>query len=572
MPRNLHRDRHARSCCTRRRCTWGVSVLAALIPALGFAQSLPDGTLARYPGNPLLTKGEPGSYDQLKIGPRAILREAPNVWKMWYEAAPGGNQSATAYATSSDGLVWTKYPGNPVMSPSEPWEGVGGTNREDSPTTVLKEGGVYKLWYHGISDTTRQIGYAESSDGLSWTKYAGNPVLQPGPAGAWDSGSICEPRVVHTGAQYYMFYTRCIGSSGIGLATSPDGKSWTKYAGNPVLTTGSGNSWDSLQVSWGEVYHDGQRFFMWYPGKSSNTSGFSLGLATSSDGRVWMRSANNPVMTPPSQALGKGDDLGVESSPSVIRMGNTMRVYYGGFRFCCPEDTTVCLATTPATGVANRAPIVDAGADRTISLGMAAALDGTVMDDDTPAPLAIVRATWSKISGPGSVTFASPTSLDTTASFSAPGSYALALTASDTALTTTDSVTIDVLAGGPDAGGGTGDARAGSGGTGGQGGSPTGTGGATTDVPGGRAEDAGSAGAGGGSDVGGQTDAPENSTGTGGTDARDGARVDDAGASSTPRGASSSGCGCSTVPRTPPTLLLVLAGAFVVVWRRLPKR
>ena len=72
-----------------------------------FGQQLPDGALARYAGNPLLTKGPTGSYDQLKIGPRAILREAPNVWKMWYEAAPGGNQSATAYATSTDGLTWT---------------------------------------------------------------------------------------------------------------------------------------------------------------------------------------------------------------------------------------------------------------------------------------------------------------------------------------------------------------------------------------------------------------------------------------------------------------------------------
>lgn len=73
------------------------SFIAALVAIAGlggsaFGQSIPDGTLVRYSGNPLLTKGPTGSYDQLKIGPRAILREAPNVWKMWYEAVPGGNQ------------------------------------------------------------------------------------------------------------------------------------------------------------------------------------------------------------------------------------------------------------------------------------------------------------------------------------------------------------------------------------------------------------------------------------------------------------------------------------------------
>src|SRR5262245_46760129 len=278
---------------------------------------------------------------------------------MWYEAVPAGNQSTTAYATSTDGLSWTKYAGNPVMSPSAPWEGAGSTNHENSPTAILKEDGLYKLWYHAISGTTRQIGHAESPDGLNWTKYAGNPVLSPGAAGAWDAGSVCEPRVIHAGAQYFMFYTRCTGSHGIGLATSPDGRNWTKHAGNPVLSLGPSGAWDSHQVSWGEVYYDGQRFYMWYPGNAS-TTGFSLGLATSADGKSWTRSPSNPVMTPPPQPLGKGDDLGVESSPTVLRMGDTMRVYYGGFRSCCPEDTTVCLATMPASGVANRAPLVDA--------------------------------------------------------------------------------------------------------------------------------------------------------------------------------------------------------------------
>src|SRR5258708_5306673 len=300
-----------------------------------FGQQLPDGALARYAGNPLLTKGPTGSYDQLKIGPRAILREAPNVWKMWYEAAPGGNQSATAFATSTDGLTWTKYAGNPVMSPSAPWEGAGAPNHEASPTAVLKENGLYKLWYHAISGSTRQIGYAESVDGLTWTKYAGNPVLTPGPAGAWDADTVCEPRVIHPGNLYVMFYTHCAGSHGIGLATSPDGKSWTKYAGNPGLTVAPGGAWDSQQVSWGEVYYDGQRFFMWYPGHINSATGFSLGLATSTDGKTWTRSPNNPVMTPPSQPLGKGDDLGVESSPTVLRLGDTMRVYYGGLSSRC---------------------------------------------------------------------------------------------------------------------------------------------------------------------------------------------------------------------------------------------
>jgi predicted GH43/DUF377 family glycosyl hydrolase len=548
-----------------------LTLLLASAPAL--AQTLPDGALSRYAGNPMLVKGPAGSYDQLKIGPRAILREAPNVWKMWYEAAPGGNQSTTAYATSPDGLAWTKYAGNPVMTPSVAWEGSGGANHENSPTAILKEDGVYKLWYHGISNTTRAIGYAESKDGLAWTKYAGNPVLTPGPNGAWDADTVCEPRVLRVGAQYYMFYTHCAGSHGIGLATSSDGKSWTKYAGNPVLTIAAGGAWDNQQVSWGDVYYDGQRFFMWYPGrKNTDTGGFSLGLATSTDGKSWTRSPNNPVMTPPAAPLGRGDDLGVESSPSVIRMGDTMRVYYGGFRSCCPEDTTVCLATTPATGVANRAPIVDAGADQSIQQGKAATLDGTVMDDDSPVSLANVQATWSKQAGPGSVTFGSASSIDTTATFSAPGTYTLTLTASDTALSSSDNVVIVVAAGdaGTEAGAG------GAGGTADDGGSVGGGGGAGGVVGGSGAGGVqGGAGSGGASSRGGAAGAIA-TTGAGGIDqgAGGGAIAGAEGGSgpSASSGGDSSGCGCR-VASPIHTLAWSWAGLLgVVAFRRRARR
>jgi MYXO-CTERM domain-containing protein len=541
--------------------------LPLLVSAPARSQPIPDAVLSRYAENPMLSKGPAGSYDALKLGPRAILREAPNVWKMWYEAAPTGNTSSTAYATSSDGLNWTKYAGNPVMSPSVAWEGgPGPTNCETSPTAVLKEDGLYKLWYHGYANNTRQIGYAESLDGLTWTKYAGNPVLTPGAAAAWDADSVCEPRVLRVGAEYYMFYTRCTGTHGIGLATSPDGKSWTKYAGNPVFVAAAGDVWDNLQISWGEVYYDGERFYMWYPGrKTTDTAGFSLGVATSPDGKTWTRSPSNPVMTPPASALGKGDDLGVESSPTVVRMGDTLRVYYGGFRSCCPEDTTLCLATTASTGVANRAPTVDAGRDQTFGLAGLAALNGTVMDDDAPVTLGNVETTWSKQSGPGTVTFDDANAVDTTAAFSLPGTYVLTLAASDTELTGSDTVTVTVSAIDPGAGGAGGSPDQGgadSGGTAdsaGEGGSASsGNQGAT----GGRTAAGGStspAGAGGAAGRGGTAASSggvpgasgRSGSGAGGANQGNGGSV--AGAKSAQASSSSSDCGCRTVPASSTT-------------------
>jgi hypothetical protein len=93
----------------------------------------------------------------------------------------------------------------------------------------------------------------------------------------------------------------------------------------------------------------------------------------------------------------------------------------------------------------NAAPAVNAGADQTVTLGASAALAGTVSDDGLPNPPGAVTLQWAVVSGPGTVTFTAPTSASTSASFGATGSYVLRLTASDSALSAGDDLTITVV-------------------------------------------------------------------------------------------------------------------------------
>ncbi len=93
---------------------------------------------------------------------------------------------------------------------------------------------------------------------------------------------------------------------------------------------------------------------------------------------------------------------------------------------------------------ANLAPVVNAGLSQTITLPAVATLAGTATDDGLPNPPATLSINWSKVSGPGSVSFANAGALNTTASFGAPGSYVLRLTANDSALSTSSDVTITV--------------------------------------------------------------------------------------------------------------------------------
>jgi hypothetical protein len=101
------------------------------------------------------------------------------------------------------------------------------------------------------------------------------------------------------------------------------------------------------------------------------------------------------------------------------------------------------LVRGPLGAPGNVAPTVDAGPSRSIQIGQQATLDGSVSDDGLPAGAAVTVA-WAKTVGPGTVTFAAPNAVDTTAGFSAAGTYTLSLTASDTQLSASDTMTVTV--------------------------------------------------------------------------------------------------------------------------------
>ena len=88
----------------------------------------------------------------------------------------------------------------------------------------------------------------------------------------------------------------------------------------------------------------------------------------------------------------------------------------------------------------NIAPFVNAGPDRIINDAQAV-LIGAVSDDGVPAG-ASLTSSWTVLSGPGSVQFAPPDQAVTTATFSTYGTYVLRLSATDSAMTTSDDVQV----------------------------------------------------------------------------------------------------------------------------------
>ena len=106
------------------------------------------------------------------------------------------------------------------------------------------------------------------------------------------------------------------------------------------------------------------------------------------------------------------------------------------------EISQVYFGTFNPAATANQPPTVSAGPDRSAETGIAIALSGAVSDDGRPS--GTLQSQWSVVSGPGTVTFGSPQSAESTASFSVAGTYVLRLTATDGSLSASDEVTVVV--------------------------------------------------------------------------------------------------------------------------------
>jgi len=262
---------------------------------IGYATAPDETTWTKFGGNPVLTPGAPGGWDDQRVlGPTVIHTDGE--YRMWYVGSKSGVQSAQiGYATSPDGIAWTKYDGNPVLPRGTGWD-----STAVSAHDVLFDGTKYRMWYSGFDGTTWRIGYAEeavTAASSEWTQYAGNPVMNLGAAGSWDRGSTFLPCVLKSGDTLKMWYggtdtTVNLRSPQIGYAWSLDGISWTRSDSNPVLPKRPGE-WDDGGTAPGGVVQDGDTLRMWYSGNSAGGSigpgRNPIGYATSVDGITWNR-------------------------------------------------------------------------------------------------------------------------------------------------------------------------------------------------------------------------------------------------------------------------------------------
>ena len=222
---------------------------------------------------------------------------------------------------------WFKYFQNPVLR-------VGPAGGFDDKSIDCETIGWfndrYMMWYIGTSFAfSCEMGVATSPDGTTWTKYEGNPILRPGSPGAWDEALLICQSVVYDELEqrYKMWYVGCnmAGAFGIGYATSLDGFHWTKYAGNPVLTVSQG--WEYSDMEGQTVLKTPDGYKMWYGSYSIETEECKIGYAWSPDGVHWTKYPGNPVFTP---NPGQWDGYSIDT-PDVHYVDGVYHMWYKGW-------------------------------------------------------------------------------------------------------------------------------------------------------------------------------------------------------------------------------------------------
>jgi len=151
-------------------------------------------------------------------------------WRLWYASCTGFpiiNRKPEPvyqikYAESVNGFDW-KRPNTTCIQYSFSGEA-------NARPCVLKEKGLYRMWYcfRGSIDyrtskrESYRLGYAESLDGINWTRLDHLVGIERSPDG-WDSEMIEYPFVYeHRGQKFMLYNGNGFGETGIGYAVLED--------------------------------------------------------------------------------------------------------------------------------------------------------------------------------------------------------------------------------------------------------------------------------------------------------------------------------------------------------------
>jgi hypothetical protein len=248
-----------------------------------------------------------------KAGVDPVLKFGPNDYRMWMEGLnsiipdyPAPITNFVLDGRSTDGVTWTLTDDANTLAPKgADWE-LGEICINCVIWNPYSNGGEWWAYYHGANNgAPRAMGLLTSPTALpgTWKRYwnDGKPILSGG--ATYDAGNASDGIVCQLGRNNFkmLYWASTAGNvTTLALATSTDGKAWTKYAGNPVMGLGTGNDATKVLGAWAFLDAN-QRVHVYYCGEDSGGVGRVL-YAYSDDFITFVRDPTDVKL----QGLGGG--------------------------------------------------------------------------------------------------------------------------------------------------------------------------------------------------------------------------------------------------------------------------
>ena len=277
-----------------------------------------------YPVTVLGPSWSYGAFDETRTMSPAVVC-VDTGYMMWYVGRDINYKYSVGMARSPEGITWVRNGPNAVFgpNPSVPFE-----TDNVWVSSVIRTPSGFRMYYGGYSGSLAKLGTATSPDGIIWTRAPENPILLPDAGSTWENQSVYGACVLELGANdFRMWYSgqNTSNLTQIGYATSTDGITWTRHPENPVITVNTSSSWENLAAYNPKVVFDGFKFHMYYQGLTGSVSNpyGAIGYASSPDGIHWSKSSRNPV-------LGSWLATSV-LDPAVILDGKLFRLWFSPY-------------------------------------------------------------------------------------------------------------------------------------------------------------------------------------------------------------------------------------------------
>jgi predicted GH43/DUF377 family glycosyl hydrolase len=216
---------------------------------------------------------------------------------------------------------WHRVAEEPVIAPrGDGWESAGTFN----PAVVVHDGKTIMLYRAQDKAGTSRLGYAESNDGVHFTRHA-EPVFSPSENYEKDGG-VEDPRLVQFGDTYYLTYTGYNKKDAqLCLATSKDLIHWDRKG---VILPAYKGHWNVRWTKSGAIVPEkiGGKYWMYFLGTSADSKD-QAGLASSTDLLHWTEETNAPVLP---VRPGRFDSRVAEPGPSPMVTDQGIVLVYNG--------------------------------------------------------------------------------------------------------------------------------------------------------------------------------------------------------------------------------------------------